>query len=153
METKFFTGNFTLGLGHPYVILSTSQEGMDFYSEKIIIFEGFNGHKSFLAYRTKYPILAGRTIEDFISNEIQTSKDDILHKILFQKHQQQLQAINFNVKIELTETNANILAFLRDKFPTELNNIKNRTTNEKLKSLIGLYQSIVVERDNFDIEK
>lgn len=72
---------------------------------------------------------------------------------MFQKYQQQLQAINFNVKIELTETNANILAFLRDKFPVELNNIKSRTTNEKLKSLIGLYQSIVVERDDFDIEK
>ena len=153
METKFFTGNYTLGIGHPYVILSTDQDATDFHSEKIIIFEGFNGQPSFLAYRTKYPMLPGRTIEDFILNEIQTCKEDILHRILFQKYQQQLQAINYNVKIELTETNANILAFLRDKFPNELNNIKSRTTNEKLKSLIDIYQLIVVERNDFDIEK
>lgn len=153
METIFFTGNYTLGIGHPYVILTTDQDAVKFHSEKIIIFEGFNGQTSFLAYRTNYPKLSGRTIEDFISNEIQTCKDDILHKILFAKYEQQLQAINYNVKIELIETNANILAFLRDKFPAVLNNIKSRTINDKLKSQIEIYQSIVVERDDFDIER
>ena len=152
METRFFTGNYTLGIGHPYVILSIDQDTTDFHSEKIIIFEGYNSQTSFLAYRTKYPKITGRTKDYFILSEIQTCKDDILHRILFSKYQQQLQAINYNVKIELNETNENILAFLRDRFPAVLNNIKSRSINEGLKSLISIYQSIVIERNDFEIE-
>ena len=151
METKFYTGNYTLGIGQPYVILSIYDDDTDFHSEKIIIFEGFNGQKSFLAYRTKYPKITGRTIDDFKATEFQTSKDDILHKILFTKYYKELQAVNFNVKIELQEANANIIGFLRDKFPAELNNIKSRSINDGLKSLIGVYQSIVIERNDFEI--
>lgn len=152
METKYYTGNYTLGIGQPYVILTIDQDETNFHSEKIIILDGFDGQKSFLAYRTKYPKMTDRTIDDFISTEIQTCKDDILHKILFSKYHAQLQSINFNVKIELVETNANVLGILRDKFPTELNNIKSRSINEKLKILIGLYQSIVIERNDFEID-
>lgn len=153
METKYYTGNYTLGIGQPYVILSIDQDPNYFHSEKIIIFDGFDGQKSFHAYRTKYPIMTGGTMDDFISTEIQTCKEDILHKILFSKYYTQIQAINFNVKIELVETNANVLGLLRDKFPTELENIKSRSINEKLKLLIALYQSIIIERNDFEIDK
>lgn len=152
METKFFSGNYTLGIGQPYVILSTYQDSENYRSEKIIIFHGYNGVNSFVAYRTKYPIISGKTIEEFISTEIQVCKDDILSKILFPKYYQQLEAANYNVKIELKETNSGVIGLLRDKFPTEIENIKTRTINKILKAQIAIYQSVIVERNDFDID-
>lgn len=153
METKFYTGNYSLTLGQPYIIISASESSTDFTAEKIIIFEGFNGQKTILANRVKYPKISGRSLEDFISSEVQVCKDDIFYKILFTKYKSELEQRNYNVNIELTETNTNIISLLRDKFPTILTNIKNNTINEKLKILIGLYQSIVIERNDFDINK
>lgn len=153
METKFYTGNYSLTLGQPYVIISASESPTDFTAEKIIIFEGFNGQQTILANRVKYPKISDRSLQDFISSEVQVCKDDIFYKILFTKYKAELEQRNYNVNIELRETNTNIISLLRDKFPTILTNIKNNTMNEKLKALIGLYQSIVIERNDFDINK
>ncbi|MCA6460956.1 MAG: hypothetical protein IM571_04895 [Chitinophagaceae bacterium] len=153
METKFYTGNYSLTLGQPYVIISASESQTDFTAEKIIIFEGFNGQQIILGNRVKYPKISNRSLEDFISSEVQVCKDDIFYKILFTKYKTELEQRNYNVNIELRETNTNIISLLRDKFPRLLTNIKNNTMNEKLNALIGLYQSIVIERNDFDINK
>ncbi len=153
METKFYTGNYSLTLGQPYVIISATESTTDFTAEKIIIFEGFNGQQTVLANRVKYPKISDRSLEDFISSEVQVCKDDIFYKILFTKYKNELEQRNYNVNIELRETNINIISLLRDKFPTILTNIKNNTMNDKLKALIELYQSIVIERNDFDINK
>jgi hypothetical protein len=153
METKFYTGNYSLSIGQPYVIISAEDKGTEFYAEKIIIFEAFNGQQSILAYRVKYPKISDRTLEEFIALEIQVCKDDIFYKILFEKYKEKLERRNYNVNIELRETNSNILSLLHVKFPAILNKIKARTMNEKLKSLIESYQSIVVERNYFDINE
>lgn len=153
METKFYTGNYSLTLGQPYVIISANETPTEFTAEKIIIFEGFNGQQTILANRVKYPKISGRSLADFISSEVQVCKDDIFHKILFTKYKNELEQRNYNVNIELTETNTNIISLLRDKFPTILTNIKNNTANVNLKTHIELYQSIVIERNDFDINK
>jgi hypothetical protein len=153
METKFYTGNYSLTLGQPYLIISASESPTDFTAEKIIIFEGFNGQQTILANRVKSQKISDRSLEDFISSEVQICKDDIFYKILFTKHKNELEQRNYNVNIELREINASIISLLRDKFPTILTNIKNNTMNEKLKILIELYQSIVIERNDFDINK
>lgn len=152
METKFYAGNYSLTIGQPYVIISAEDKGTEFVAEKIIIFDAFNGEQTLLANRIKYPKIYERTLEDFISSEIQVCKDDIFHKILFKKYKEQLEERNYNVNIEFRETNSNILSLLRDKFPTILNNIKIHTVNKKLIDLIGLYQSIVIERTDFTID-
>jgi hypothetical protein len=64
METKFYTGNYSLSIGQPYVIISAEDKGTEFYAEKIIIFEAFNGQQSILAYRVKYPKISDRTLEE-----------------------------------------------------------------------------------------
>lgn len=151
METKFFTGNYSLILGQPYVIISAEGNESEFIAEKIIIFEGFNGQQTVLASRIKYPKIADRSLTDFVASEVQVCKDDIFHKILFTKYKAELERRNYNVNIDLIETNQNILSLLRDKFPTILNNIKHHTINDKLKALIELYKSIVIERNDFDI--
>lgn len=153
METKFFTGNYSLTNGQPYVIISASESEAEFTAEKIIIFEGFNGKHIVLANRVKYPKISNRSLNDFISSEIQVCKDDIFYKILFTKYKTELEQRNFNVNIELRETNTNIISLLRDKFPEILSNIKTNTINKKLKQLITSYQSIVIERNDFEINK
>jgi hypothetical protein len=153
METKFFTGNYSLTLGQPYVIISAKENENEYIAEKIIIFEGFDGQHTFLANKVKHPKVLERSLNDFILSEIQVCKDDIFYKILFTKHKTELAKRNYNVNIELRETNPNIISLLRDKFPTILNNIKNQTMNEKLKAQIKLYQSIVIERKDFDINQ
>lgn len=153
METKFYTGNYSLTLGQPYVIISASEREIDFTAEKIIIFESFNGQQTILANRVKYPKISDRSLQDFISSELQVCKDDIFYKILYTKYKVELEQRNYNVNIELRETNTNIISLLRDKFPLILTNIKNNTMNEKLRTLIDLYQSIVIERNNFDINE
>jgi hypothetical protein len=153
METKLYTGNYSLTLGQPYVIISASENQTDFTAEKIIIFEGFNGQQTFLANRVKYPKISDRSLQDFIASELQVCKDDIFFKILFTKYKVELEQRNYDVNIELIETNTNIISLLRDKFPSILTNIKNNTMNGKLKTLIGLYQSIVIERNDFDINE
>lgn len=153
METKFYVGNYSLTLGQPFVIISASEREIDFMAEKIIIFEGFNGQQTILANRIKYPKISDRSLQDFISSELQVCKDDIFYKILYTKYKVELEQRNYNINIELRETNTNIISLLRDKFPLILTNIKNNTMNEKLRTLIDLYQSIVIERNDFDINE
>lgn len=153
MKTKFYTGNYSLSLGQPYVIISATESTTDFIAEKIIIFEGFNGQQTVLANRVKYPKILDRSLEEFISSEVQVCKDDIFYKILFTKYKNKLEQRNYNVNLELSETNTNIISFLIEKFPIILTNIKNNTMNDKLKELIELYQPIVIERNDFDINK
>lgn len=152
METKFYTGNYSLAIGQPFVIISAEEKETEFIAEKIIILNAYDGKQTLLAYRIKYPKINNRTLNDFILSEIQVCKDDIFHKILFVKYKKQLEKLNFNVIIELTETNSNILSYFREKFPDILDNIKNHTVNGELKALIKLYQSIVIERNDFNIE-
>lgn len=153
MEIKFFTGNYSLTLGQPYVIISATENDSEFIAEKFIIFEGFNGQQTVLANRVRYPKIADRSLNDFILSEIQVCKDDIFYKILFTKHKAELARRNYNVNIDLRDTNPNIISLLHDKFPTILNQIKTHTTNGKLRVLIELYQSILIERNDFDINQ
>lgn len=153
METNFFTGNYSLTLGQPYVIISSTENEVEFIAEKIIILEGFDGQQTVLANRVRYPKISDRSLNDFIHSEIQVCKDDIFYKILFTKYKAELERRNFTVNIELRETNQNIISLLRDKFPIILNNIKAQTENDKLRVLIELYQSISIERNEFDINQ
>ncbi len=152
METKFYTGNYSLTLGQPYVIISATEHESTFQAEKIVIFEGFNGQQTVLANRVKYPKISVRSLDEFISSEIQLCKDDIFYKILYTKYHDELERRNYNVNVELRETNADIISLWRDKFPEILSIIRDNTINEKLKEVIKLYQSIVIERNDFDLK-
>jgi hypothetical protein len=152
METKFFTGNYSLTLGQPYVIISATEKDSTFQAEKIVIFEGLNGQQIVLANRVKYPRIENRSLDEFISSELQVCKDDIFYKILYTNYFDELERRNYNVNVELRETNPNIISLLKDKFPIILSNIRDNTINEKLKELIELYQSIEIERKDFDLE-
>ena len=151
MKTVYYVGNYTLSLGYPYVIISAEEKNNVFHAEKIIIFESFKRTPDFLAYRISYPNISGGTVDDFILSQVESCKDDIYYKILLKKYEKQLESLNYNVSLELRETNRNILNIIRDKFPNVLDNIESNTQNGELKSLIGLYKSIVVTRNDFDI--
>lgn len=153
METKIFTGSYSLTLGQPYVIISATENDVDFIAEKIIIFEGFDGQQTVLANRVRYPKTSDRSLKEFILSEIQVCNDDIFYKILLTKYKAELERRNYTVDTELRETNTNIISLLRDKFPAILNKIKVHTINDKLRVLIELYLSIVIERNDFDINQ
>lgn len=152
MELKFYTGNYTLQIGQPFVILSAEARENDFFVEKFIIFESFDGQRVH-ANKYTYPKLHNRTLDDFIATETEVCKDDILHKIIYQHYQTQLQQLNYNVKVELLVSNPNLLSLLRDKFPKILDKIKTHTVNKELQELIELYQSIVVERIDINLDE
>ena len=151
METKFYTGNYLLAIGQPYVIISAKEENEYFIGEKIIIFEAFTGQILSKGNRIKFPKISGRTLDDFILSELQICQDDIFHKILYPNFKAQLVRLNYNVIIDLRESNSNILSLIRDKFPEILIAIHDTTINEKLKALIKIYKSIVIERNDFEL--
>ena len=82
-----------------------------------------------------YPKIQVCSLDDFILSEVQVCKDDIFYKILYAKYKNELEQRNYNVNIELRETNSNIISLLLDKFPTIVTNIKNITMNENLRYL------------------
>ncbi len=153
METRFYIGNYSSGLGQPYVIISATEDNSHFRAETIIFFDAFDGSLKTLASRIKYPKVDNRTLNDFIEAERQVCKDDIFYKILFTHYKEAMGHRNYNINIELGLTNSNILSLIKDKFPSFLNKIEANTINEKLKVLIGLYKSIIIERTDFNIHE
>jgi len=152
MELKIYTGNYTLRLGQPYVIMSAKDSGKEFIAEKFIIFEASDEPK-IIARKIKYPKIENRSLEDFINTEKEVCKEEIRSDILFQYYQNQLEQLNYDVKIELIDSNPNLLRLLRNKFPEILEKIKNNTMNAELKKLINIYQSIEVEEIDMGFAK
>lgn len=148
METRFFTGNHLLSIGHPYIIISAEEKATEFIAEKFIIFEAFDG-QTVLKSRVKYPKTGYWTLEDFITAEVQICEDEIVNKILNKKYETQFSKLEYYADFSLRKSNWGIIGLLRDKFPTELNEIKETTYNELLKMRIELFQSIIVERNDF----
>lgn len=152
MQTKFYSGNYSLSLGQPYVIISSWEDEKNLYCETYIIFEGYNGNNYGKKSRIKYPKFDGSTLTDFVEAELQKIKDKIFYDILLVHYKQQLEVKNYNVQINLREVNESILMLLRDKFLHLISLIQDDTKNELLSSKIRLYRSIQVERTDDDME-
>lgn len=139
METKFYKGDYISTIGTPYLIISASENENNFTAEKIIIFDGFNGQPNVLVDIIKYPKISGRSLDDFISSEIQVCKNAIFHEILVPNYQTELGIKNFNIKINLEKSDVSIINIFIEKFPIILINIREITINETLKHLIPIY--------------
>lgn len=143
MQVKYFRGNYTLGIGQAYVILTIGEDAVDFISEKFIIFEGYDGGVKQKFYRTRYPKSSDITLSNFISDESENCKTDI-HSILFANYLKELNSINHNYRIELIESGSNLISFLLERFKSNIEDLKLKTSDDNLKVLINKYKSIEI---------
>ncbi|WP_452597114.1 hypothetical protein [Pontimicrobium sp. MEBiC01747] len=145
MITKYYSGNHSLTLGQPFVLISADEQEKEFYAEKFIVFESYDGI-TLIANSVNYPKVDGQNLNEFIKSELEITKDDIIHKIIYAKFEKQLERLNYDFKIDLIESDSGILSLLRNKFPEELNSIKNKTSDPELIRLIKMYQSFRIFR-------
>lgn len=148
MQTYYFRGNYTLGLGQPYLILSIDEDKADFISEKCIIFEGFDGVVRRKFHRVRYPKFSDISLESFSLEEFENSKEKI-NLILVDNYESQLKLLNYNYRIELVESDSNIISLLIEKFKVDMDHLKLSTINKDLRLLIDKYKSIDILREDF----
>jgi c-di-AMP phosphodiesterase-like protein len=148
MQTYYFRGNYTLGLGLPYVILSIDEDESDYISEKCIIFEGFNHLVKRKFSRIKYPKFSDISLESFRLEEFENCKAEI-NSILVDNYEPQLKLINYNYRIELVKSDSSIIITLIKKFKEDMAHLKAKTINSDLRLLIDKYKSIDILREEF----
>ncbi len=149
METEYYNGNYTSRYGYPYVIMSVDENDTHVKTETIIIFEAFNGNHVYKAYRRKWEKVKGWITKDYvIAADLDYCKQAIFHDIVFQNYKDKIEQYG-DRGIELKKAEESMLIIIRNKFPDMLNNIENTTMNPELKTRIGLYKSITIERDDF----
>lgn len=151
METKYYVGNFVLGMGQPFVVLSVEEMDETFRVEKLILFKGFNEQTFQLSQRYKYPNILNRTLDDFIDYEILQCKDLIFYSILYKNFKSIMEEFKYNISIELKENDSQIVWLLNRKFPKQMESLKLKTTNIDLKRTIEQFQSASEEWDNFEL--
>lgn len=150
---KFYTGNVIPGIGQAFVIISAKRDNDHFISEDIILFKAADGRELSSPIRAKQPLLGEMTLNDFVDAEMEQCKRDIFYKIIFRNFPTEVERAKGNIHVLLTESSQGTLVLLKDKFPTLLRGLKNITQSEELKALIGLYESIKIERDDFEIKR
>lgn len=147
METRFYSGNYSLTLGQPYIIISAEERENEFYAEKIILFEGLRGVRAIKTERSYPKINPNDTLEKFISMQLDQSKDDIIFKVLHVGYNDLLEKNGYTYKIDMRETDFTLLSLFRNKFPDITTKIRETTNNKFLRDHIKLVESIKWSED------
>ena len=139
METKFYKAKDTLSIGQCFVLFSIEETKTDFYGEKFLLFEGFDGNHSTFSERRTYPKISNGTFNEFILTQMEVCKDDLFYKIMMPTYQERLEKSNNQVTIEWREIDSSIISLLGDKFAGTLATIQMTTINTHLRGLIEMY--------------
>jgi hypothetical protein len=146
MEIKYYF-SFCSGIGQVFVIHSVKENTNDFFIEKFFIFKGNDQNIISKSISYSYPKLPNLILQQFINNEVVNSQDTILHELIFPTYNQLLLQRNFEVSINLHDTDSSLLYRLNKLVPEKLEIIKNKTSNSLLKTLISLFQSLKIQLD------
>ena len=149
MKTKFYLGNYSLRLGRPIVLISTDESDNQYYAEKIIIFESTK-EPIFIANSVRYPKIENQTLDDFIQQELEISKDDIMHKIIQVNFEEEIKSLNYDYQIELNETDSKLIGLIKHRLPDFLEKIINTTNDTELMKLVSFYKYLRITRTDFD---
>jgi hypothetical protein len=148
MTTKFYWGDYT-SFGHPTSIITEYENESNFYLQAFVIFESSKPVQcielnSSMQKPPHDPIYTfnSETLLQFANNEIHNS----IYDFIVSANPTHPTVHDVRSKINFKETTHSMLAYLRDKFPTELTKIETNTKDEDLRRLIGLYKSIVVTK-------
>ncbi len=148
MTTKFFRGNYILGVGQPFAILSIDETPTDFILEKIIFFEGADGNVHPLSNKIKYSKDLFPLLNTLQEDQIDIIESDIATLIL-DKYPTQLKSIGYNYNINIVEEMDSLISLLLHKFEAFMNSAQTHTMNQDLRNLIIKYKSIVVITEGF----
>jgi hypothetical protein len=148
MITKYYTGNFILGLGVPYVVLSGNDVGaLGYRLQKFIIFFGYDGSVNIRTQIVKVPKVLHETLEDFIQAELFFIKEDIF-SMINKNFEDRLKQLSFVANIELKESNLNVLLVIAEKEPKFLKYIQKHSFDNALIEKISLVFNLNISRED-----
>jgi hypothetical protein len=154
-----FTGNFMMSIGKPNVIVTGWETATHFFCERFILFEGTDGQIIFKRQGMNVGINHYRAIYNGSTN------DELLNAFMFDYGQKLAESDIFSIAYGIMQkkgvTSAEVslntelrawnyqacLMYLKWKFSTELDRLQNGTQLGKLKDIITLIKSVVVDEE------